>query len=184
LLINQAWEVETDASTSHEEYAMNLTIKIDPFSTAQQYLREREVLDPKKTRIVFVGDVDTPLLSVPGCLKVENIRMPGLIHEDARVDEVPLDTTDRPRMMGIERTSYGLIKGFDGTPMLARGSQCDFGMWRKGTQLFVTGEWDESINPPLDAPIPIPEVTHRRVGVEVGGPAESITRGRRAESKE
>lgn len=165
---------------------MNLELNIDGlgFEPSQQVFDQQ--LDGNTTR-AFAGN-DTNLIPVPGCLEITQVRMPGLVLEEERIDEVPLDGSERPRYMALRRKVYRLIKGIDGTPLLQRSRISNDGVWQKPrngeANIFVTGTWDETISPPLPQGVTVPEVSSRRVGVEVGGPAESMGRGRRAESKE
>jgi hypothetical protein len=165
---------------------MNRVLNIPRLGFPSGAEREAETMDGLTTR-PFKGNGMNALL-VPGCLEVHQVRMPGLLHEAELAMDVPMDGNDRPQYLTLQSLGYDLVPGPDGIPRLERARNCNDGVWQKPREdefnIFVVGRWNEEVSPPLPESIPVPEVSHRRVGVEVGGPAESITRGRRAEPKE
>lgn len=156
---------------------MNLTLNIDSlgFEPSQQILDQQ--YDTRTTRR-FKG-TGTAFISMPGCLEVQQVRLPGLIHQADLIMDVPMDGSERPQYATFKTKAYRLINGIDGTPLLQRSRNCNDGIWQTGMDVYVTGKWDEEVSPPPNEPMVPPETIHQPVVLEVGMPeAAAATRGR------
>jgi hypothetical protein len=90
----------------------------------------------------FKGD-GTPYLRVPGCLKVDEVRVGNELLPPSIEQEYPTDMTLR-RLTAMQLPGYYLTKAADGTPVLLRAVISNDGIWQDGVSVWVTGEWASS----------------------------------------
>lgn len=103
----------------------------------------------------FVGD-GSVYLRVPGLKSVEAINVGGADvppkHTQKLVQNLSMETY--PETIDLFR----LGRAMDGTPVLVRNKQSNFGIWQKGAMIYVRGEWEEdapqevTTEPTNDAP--------------------------------
>lgn len=130
--------------------------------------------DLVRTRMVLGNDSN--LLPVPGLRSVERVRFRGGELPLRIVHEFPLDPAMK-NTFAVEARGCQIIADIPGEEYLERSIYSNDGRWQDGQPFWITGEWDEEVNPPaliLGAP---PE-TVRRPFVTTG-PAEmsEVARG-------
>ena len=128
---------------------------------------QSESYDRQTTRR-FYGS-NTNFIALPGCLRVDQVRVGPLLLEAKILHEVPLDLTLQ-RLVTLEYDGYRLIHGVDGTPLLQRSRYSNFGIFQKDLEIFVTGEWDVEISPVPEPEAPPDIVTHAMATAAPRGP--------------
>lgn len=88
---------------------------------------------------VFVGD-GGPILAVPGLKSVEQVRINGAIMDLSIVQKIP--TTPAQTDFYTHRTPVFMIDGDGASAVLRRVVQSNDGLWQKGAQVAITGEWE------------------------------------------
>jgi len=129
--------------------------------------------DNLKTRVVRGNG--SSLLHVPGLLSLERVRYKGGEHEAKVVRELPMDHTLR-NFMNVVVDGVRILGEGEET-YLERHPWCNDGTWQE-EPFWITGEWDESLNPPAAGPITAPPETMRRPLLTTGpeGVVESGSR--------
>lgn len=125
---------------------------------------EREAFDRRTTRRFF--GAGTNFIAIPGCRRVDAVRVGPLPLPEKILHEVPIDATLQ-RLIPLEYNTYRLIHAVDGTPLLQRSRYSNFGEWAKGVEVYVAGEWDETISP-IPEPEPPPDTVSHPVAVADG----------------
>lgn len=146
---------------------MNIAIEMPNFGFGTPGRVPVQQEDMRRTRQVF--GTDSEALSVPGLSSVERVRFRGGEIETRIVMQLPMDVSQR-NFLTIQVPGYRLMEvGPDGA-YLERSIFSNDGIWQKGEPFWITGEWDESINPPSPLLGPPPETVRRPILTE--GPAE------------
>lgn len=137
--------------------------------------------DMRRTRVVY-GD-GGPLLRVTGLLEVERVRFRGGEIEPKIVRDMPLDP-GLSQFLRIVTDAFRLAYDLDGEPYLERSMWSNDGVWQDGQPFWVTGVYNESLNPPTDAAGPPPETVRQPFLTEgPTEPAEEIRQAARGRSK-
>lgn len=155
-----------------------MRVQIHGFGFAPEGQVAEEQLDVRTTRVV-VG-TGSALLPVPGLLALRQVRMRGLVMEDIIERTVPLDP-QQTRFLTIATECCRVIKGVDGTAMLERNELSNFGVWQPGVDVFVIGDWDESVSPIPEGRLPSLDAVRPAVMVGAGVAEEAAAaRGKAA----
>lgn len=95
----------------------------------------------------FKGD-GTRYLKVPGCKRVEGVRVGPAQMPATIAVEYPVDMSMR-RLERKELPCWHLAHAADGTPILLRASMSNDGIWQDGVSIWVTGAWEDTLDPTL-----------------------------------
>lgn len=161
---------------------MNVTVTLPNLGYRPAIESAEAQIDHLRTRIIPGNG--TPELPVEGLLAVEKVRCPGLVLEEKIVRQMPLDVSGTNFLTAVV-DCYRIVRGVDGAQYLERHPWSNDGVWQPGVPFYVTGEWDESLSPPMTSPMPRPEAIRRPVLTEqVIGQAEEQARiGRRGKAE-
>jgi hypothetical protein len=95
----------------------------------------------------FIGD-GTPYLKVPGCVKVESVRVGQQVIPLAEIRNYPTDATLQ-RFDQVTEPMIALEQGNDGTPVLMRSQLSNDGIWQKDKPVYVTAQWSDGQADPV-----------------------------------
>ena len=96
-------------------------------------------LDTARAR-VFKG-TGTGLLPVPGLMEVNEVRVAGVILPRQIMQEFPGDLESKT-LVHQARPLWDVAEGQDGKPVLVRSGASNDGIWQKGVEITVVGDWE------------------------------------------
>ena len=159
---------------------MNLTIQVPDAGFQPQTTVEVRRENMLHTRLAY-GD-DTGLLFVPGLLEVERVRYPGGEIPRRVQNDIPLDVALK-QIITVVSDTFRRVEGDNGETYLERSIFSNDGRWQDRVPFWVTGKFDETINPPTSAPDrPPPDSVRRPFITEAPPQSAEMQRGTRTKN--
>ena len=100
--------------------------------------------DASKARVIK-GD-GTGILSVPGLTALDEVRVAGIVLPRYVEQEFPADLESKT-LVRQNRPLWDVAEGEDGGPILVRSGASNDGIWQKGVEITVVGDWEPDPEP-------------------------------------